>query len=442
MNNPTLNRPLAWKDAKFYDKDDLDQEIRRVFDICNGCRRCFNLCGLFPKLFDRMDSPEIDGDVEKLTSEHIAEIIPSCTLCDMCFMVKCPYVPPHPWNVDFPRLMLRYRAVQKKSSFQAWVSKRLAHIDTYAPLASACAPVTNAVLGCGCARKAIEPLTHIDRRAQLPRFRSRKNRTIPLPNPEGKAFGKTVCLYTTCAMTYYVSRMVEATLRLLAHWGLTVRMRYPGCCGMPLWEQGALKATAKQAKKIAKTFREEDVVIPLTPSCTLMLQSEWPALCPDNPDVLSLAKKTKDLSEFIASIMQEYALLSEAKTPFPEGIALHMACHVRAQNKGNPSHILLRQLPETPVRLVERCSGHGGMWGYKKEHFQEALDVGKPVIKQSESMGIVATECPLAHEHLVQSLKLAKHPARVMHPIELLAESILGHSPSSETLPHPNKETL
>jgi len=25
---------------------------------------------------------------------------------------KCPYVPPHPWNVDFPHLMLRAKAVK------------------------------------------------------------------------------------------------------------------------------------------------------------------------------------------------------------------------------------------------------------------------------------------------------------------------------------------
>ena len=167
-----MTRLIPFKDPSFHDEADLDKEIRRVFDICHGCRRCFNLCSLFPKLFDIMDSPEVDGDVDKLTKEQIDSIIPECTLCDMCFMVKCPYVPPHPWNVDFPRLMLRYRTVYtKKKSVRKWVSKKLASVDQYAPLASACAPLANKAAGCGCIRKITEPLTGIDHRAKLPQFR-------------------------------------------------------------------------------------------------------------------------------------------------------------------------------------------------------------------------------------------------------------------------------
>ena len=150
-----MARTIPINQENFYDEKDAEKELRRLFDICNGCRRCFNLCGLFPKLFDRLDSPEIDGDVDLLTSEDIKAIVPSCTLCDMCFMVKCPYVPPHPWNVDFPRAILRYRAigVKKDRSYKGFVDKRLAHVDQYLPLANACAPVSNAAVGCGPAIK-------------------------------------------------------------------------------------------------------------------------------------------------------------------------------------------------------------------------------------------------------------------------------------------------
>jgi len=37
-----------------------------------------------------------------------------CYLCDLCFMTKCPYVPPHEWNLDFPHLMLRAKALKHK----------------------------------------------------------------------------------------------------------------------------------------------------------------------------------------------------------------------------------------------------------------------------------------------------------------------------------------
>ncbi len=109
-----MKRPILFKDDGFYNLDDVKKELKRIFNICHGCRRCFNLCALFPKLFDILDQPDIDGDVDKLTDEHFRQIMPLCTLCDMCFMVKCPYVPPHPWNVDFPRVILRYKAIQAK----------------------------------------------------------------------------------------------------------------------------------------------------------------------------------------------------------------------------------------------------------------------------------------------------------------------------------------
>lgn len=422
-----MTRPIPFKDPAFHDEVDLDKELRRVFDICHGCRRCFNLCSLFPKLFDIMDSPEVDGDVEKLTQEHIEAIIPECTLCDMCFMVKCPYVPPHPWNVDFPRLMLRYRAVQtKKTSVRKWVSKQLATVDLYAPLASMCAPVTNKALGCGCMRKISEPFTGIDHRAKLPPFRKPqlKDQWQDLePNPKGPAYGQEVHLYLTCFSNYYESTIASAAARILTALGIKVHASYPGCCGMPLLEQGQLDEVVAQAKKVAPSFEKASTVIALTPSCTLMLKSEWPSLCPQDMHVQALSKKTYDLCEYLLLFVSS---LKDVMTfAIPDTMAVHMACHVRAQNKGNASHTLLKALSGKPIPVIERCSGHGGIWGYTTAHFDQALEVGKPVIKLAQNVDILTSECPLAAQHLRQELELlGQSTPRVMHPVELLAETL------------------
>ena len=39
---------IDWSNPDFTDEKKLDDELRRVFDICHGCRRCFNLCESFP----------------------------------------------------------------------------------------------------------------------------------------------------------------------------------------------------------------------------------------------------------------------------------------------------------------------------------------------------------------------------------------------------------
>ncbi|VAW79476.1 Fe-S oxidoreductase-like protein in Rubrerythrin cluster, partial [hydrothermal vent metagenome] len=106
-----IRHPIDWHNPKFYDQGLLLQELERVYDICHGCRRCFNLCNAFPTLFDAIDESatfELDG-VDKRV---YWDVVDHCYLCDMCYMTKCPYVPPHEWNVDFPHLMLRAKAVK------------------------------------------------------------------------------------------------------------------------------------------------------------------------------------------------------------------------------------------------------------------------------------------------------------------------------------------
>ena len=123
-----IRHPINFNHPDFLDQKKLDEEMRRVFDICHGCRRCFNLCDSFPKLFDMIDDSK-NEDVESLSSDQFGSVVNSCTLCDMCFMTKCPYVPPHEFNLDFPHLMLRYRVLQKKQNKLPSTPKQLAKTD-------------------------------------------------------------------------------------------------------------------------------------------------------------------------------------------------------------------------------------------------------------------------------------------------------------------------
>ena len=118
---------IKWQEPDFADPAKLDAEMRRVFDICHGCRRCFNLCDSFPRLFDLIDNSPKE-DVEHLASEDFKPVVEACTLCDMCFMTKCPYVPPHPFMLDFPHLMLRHRFVETKQGKTEFVQRQIGHV--------------------------------------------------------------------------------------------------------------------------------------------------------------------------------------------------------------------------------------------------------------------------------------------------------------------------
>jgi glycerol-3-phosphate dehydrogenase subunit C len=133
LEAPTRH-PIDWRSQSFYDAAALTAELTRVFDICHGCRRCFSLCNAFPTLFDAIDSSK-SGELDSVDRKVYWQVVDNCYLCDMCFMTKCPYVPPHPWNVDFPHLMLRAKAVHTLRK-----ACRCAIACWPPPIRSACSP--------------------------------------------------------------------------------------------------------------------------------------------------------------------------------------------------------------------------------------------------------------------------------------------------------------
>jgi len=145
LEAPTRH-PVAWRLPDFYDEAKVLAELERIFGICHGCRRCVNLCTAFPTLFDLVDASatlEVDG-VQK---SQFWKVVDQCYLCDMCYMTKCPYVPPHPWNVDFPHVMLRAKAVKFKKGEVRLRDRLLSSTDAIGRLAAipVVAQVVNAV---------------------------------------------------------------------------------------------------------------------------------------------------------------------------------------------------------------------------------------------------------------------------------------------------------
>src|ERR1051325_2996509 len=112
---------IPWEDPDFFDRAKTEAEMRRIFDICHGCRRCFNLCDAFPRLFDLIDNSD-SGELDGVAVADYQKVADACTLCDMCFMTKCPYVPPHEFNIDFPHVMLRYRTVEFHEGRVPWAA--------------------------------------------------------------------------------------------------------------------------------------------------------------------------------------------------------------------------------------------------------------------------------------------------------------------------------
>jgi glycerol-3-phosphate dehydrogenase subunit C len=436
LEAPTRH-PIDWQNPEFYDAAKLEEELRRTFDICHGCRRCFNLCESFPKLFDLIDAAP-SGELDTVKTSDFQPVIDACTLCDMCFMTKCPYVPPHHFELDFPHLMLRARAVEAAQGRVGFADKQLAETDRNNGLAGLAGPLANwatsekNIFG----RAALEVVAGIHHEAALPPFAfnplTRRALTPPARNMSAPAKNRRAVIYATCFGNQNLPEIGEAALRVLAHNGVEVEVLHPGCCGMPKLEQGNLAAVAENAHKVAAAFlpyieRGYDV-IGLVPSCVLMAKFEWPLIVPGNADIEKLSKSIFDVSEYIVDIARKEGL-AEGLSPVPGGVAVHLACHARAQNMGQKAAEMLRLIPDMDVQVIERCSGHGGAWGCKTENFEIALKQGKPVARQARQSGksCVTSECPLAGMHIYQGMQRidsdAPMPALASHPIMLIAQA-------------------
>ncbi len=441
LSAPTRHE-IAWQDPDFLDPEKLDAELRRVFDLCHTCRRCFNLCESFPRLFDLIDEAPT-SELDSVKSADFAPVIEACTLCDMCFMTKCPYVPPHEWNIDFPHLMLRARMAEVKQGKTNWTAGQLAKMDRNGTMARVVAPVANWATRRGNkpVRALLEKTVGIDRDAELPKFHAvtfvKANQQVAnYPNRDAPAFGKRkAALFATCFVNYNKPATGEAAVKVLNQIGVETVVEYPGCCGMPYLEQADLAKVARQAKEVSAKLRpfidQGYDIVTLTASCGLMFKFEWPLIVPDDENVKALAQATFDVDEFVVDVAKKQGL-PEGLKPIEGGVSVHLACHARAQNIGPKAAEMLRLIPGQKVEVIERCAGHGGTFGVLKETRACAVKVGTPAFRAAlkSNNAHLVSECPLAAQHLVEGTKaLAAEKGQranvkeAQHPIELFAQS-------------------
>ena len=452
---PPVRHPHAWRESKtikadtvaeYFSEDALNAEMERVFDVCHGCRRCLALCDSFPRLFDLIDdSPS--GELDTVDKAKYGTVADACTLCDMCFMASCPYVPPHEFNIDFPHLITRWRAAERQQKKSEPKGKALTRIDRNAALAKFAPWLANfgAHRSNKLGRFILQKLFGVHPQAELPAFARKRfvatakkqygKKQYGTKSTEGtKATDRKVVVYATCFVENHTTETGHATMALLAANGVEAVPIQPACCGMPRLERGDLKGVAAQAEKVVKALlpwvEKGYEVVALTPSCALMLKFEWPQLLPDHAGVKQLASATYDVSEYLVALEKSGGLAVRPEK-LDGGIFLHVACHARAQNVGFKARDLLKLIPDTEIKFAARCSGHGGLWGSLDENFEIAHKIGKPVAQQLQraEMQHFASECPLAGMHIVQGTeRLAANgsgekASAASHPVVLFAKA-------------------
>lgn len=430
LEAPTRH-PLDWRNPEFYDEGALLKELARVYDICHGCRRCFSLCNAFPTLFeaiDNSDTLELDGVPKRV----YWDVVDQCYLCDMCYMTKCPYVPPHPWNVDFPHLMLRGKAVKFAKGEVKPRDKLLTATDKVGRLASipVVVEVVNAVNKNRTARKLLDKVLGVHPDALLPEYHSDTlakrlaghARPDLAPQPAEGTRGK-VALFGTCYGNYNEPHLGEDLVAVFEHNGIPVSLiENSRCCGMPKLELGDLDSVAAAKDHnipllAALVDDGYDIVAPV-PSCVLMFKQELPLMFPDDPAVAKVRAAIFDPFEYLALRHKAGKFNTQFKSALGK-VAYHVACHLRVQNIGLKTRDILSLVQDTQVEAIERCSGHNGTYAVKSEFHVDSMKIGRPVVTrvQKAEADHYSSDCAMAGHQIENGLDDGSAPT---HPMNLL----------------------
>ena len=432
LSKPTRH-PIAWREPGYFDEDKLFHELERVYDLCHGCRRCFSLCNSFPLLFDAIDASP-SGELDGVDRKVFWEVADHCYLCDMCYLSKCPYVPPHPWNIDFPHLMLRAKAVKFRQGRTRTRDRILSSTDMVGTLAGipVVSQIVNKVNRTAFGRRMLEKTLGVHPEAPIPDYHSTSGRTRVERGhkPEAIAVKSTaetrgkVALFATCYCNRNEPDIDDDLATVFRHNGIPVTVvPQEKCCGMPKLELGDLESIqrAKEANipvMAAMVAQGYDLVAPI-PSCALMFKQELPLLFPEDEQVKKVQAAMFDPFEYLALRHKAGLLRTDFARPLGK-VSYHVPCHLRVQNLGLKTRDVLQLIPGTDIEPIERCSGHDGTYGVKKEFRETSMKIGRPVFSKVKNAApdYYASDCPMAG-HQIES-GLGADPRPPTHPLRLL----------------------
>lgn len=434
---PTDGLSYSPAEAKYWDKAGLAKELERVYDICLGCRLCFNLCRSFPEMFEAADAKE--QDVRNLSAAEKDRVVDLCYDCKLCYL-RCPYTPRdgHEFQLDFPRLMLRARAVKAREHGVGLRAKLLGNPNLLGKLGS----LTPGLANWGCRQRlqrvVMDKLLGIARDKKLPDFAGQTFekwlRQNPLP-PAPSAPAAKVILFYTCYGNYYGPAPAQAAIKVLARNRCALACPNQSCCGMPALDGGDIGFAQKQARanvaSMLPLVRQGYKVASINPTCSLTMRQEYPDLL-GTDEARELAAAVVDTHEVLYDLRRQ-GLMDRNFRSTPGSVAYHLPCHLKAQNIGMRSRDLIRSIPGTEVTTVDACTAHDGTWAMKSEFFELSMKLGAKAFAGMREVGakVLASDCQLAALQIEQATGL-----RPLHPIEVLARA---YEPDgfSEPVPSP-----
>jgi len=441
-SRPTDGLSYSQSEPKYWERAGLEKELTRVFDICNGCRLCFNLCPSFPTMFEAIEAH--GGDAAKVKPEERERVVELCWGCKLC-EIRCPYTPRdgHEFQLDFARLMQRAKALdarERKGGLRERLRDRmLGDPDTLGKVGSLIPAMANWANTNQAHRFLMEKLVGIHRDKKLPEFVAetfeRWLSSNPLPPAPSEPAAK-VALFYTCFINYNDPEPGKAAVKVLARNQCAINCPRQNCCGMPALDGGDVEFARKQAQAnidaLLPLVREGYRVAVINPTCSLMMRQEYPRLIATDAS-RTVAAAIADTHELLYELRRANRFNRDFRST-PGTIAYHIPCHLKAQHIGLRSRDLMRLIPGVEITTVDACCAHDGTWAMKREFFELSMKWGARAFNgiHDAHARVTASDCPLAALQIEQATGV-----RPLHPLEILARAYDSRGFAQQIAPAP-----
>jgi Fe-S oxidoreductase len=282
-------------------------------------------------------------------------------------------------------------------------------------------------------RRMLQSVLGVAEEAWLPpyasqRFRSNVPPSLQWPVRDGRRTPGKVAIFSTCYVNYNEPSIGHDLVKLLTHFQVPYTLvESEVCCGMPKLEIGDLESVETLMRQnvpvLAPLARDGYAILTPVPSCTLMFKQELPLLFPENADVEAVSNAMFDPFEYFV-LRERDGLLDKSFARSLGNVSYHIPCHSRVQNIGQRTREALEWVPDTKVTTVERCAGHDGTFGVKREFYADSMKIGKPVFARMHDAepDFISSDCPIAGRRIEQGITQAHgaQRARKAHPLTLL----------------------
>lgn len=391
------------------------------FEQCIKCTICTIYCPV-SNVNPNYPGPKQAGpDQERLRLKNpifYDEALKYCTNCKRC-EVACPS------NVRIGDIIqsAKIKYNKKRPKVRDFI---LGNTDLVGSLATPFAPIVNTMLSLKPMKSVLDFTLQIDHRRSFPEYSFQTFESWYKKQEETqKQYSQQVSYFHGCYVNYNHPQLGKDLVKVFNALGIGVQLlKKEKCCGVALISNGFINQAKKQAKINVTALRESIIdkktpVVATSSTCTFTIRDEYPHLL--DIDTKDIRDSIELATRYIYRILDTTDIKLKLKNEKIR-VGYHIPCHMEKLGWSYYTIELLKLIPNIELIVLDsECCGIAGTYGFKKENYKTAQDIGNPLFKQVENSNLdfVVSDCETCKWQIEMSTS-----KRCEHPISIIAQAL------------------